>query len=114
MAAVIDWNVVGPAFRDFWTSTHAREVADTGRLTGRFRSWGQILRFTAMVASAVVTGLAGFEGSLIRAVTACAGGVAVVATGSAAIFHAGTLIAELPADERHRIALVRGPLDRVS
>ncbi|MEU6580219.1 DUF4231 domain-containing protein [Nocardia sp. NPDC046763] len=93
MAAVIDWNTVGPAFHDFWTSTYAREVTNTGHLTGRFRSWGQILRFVAMVASAVVTGLAGFEGSLIRASTAFAGGVAVVATGSAAIFHADQRVA---------------------
>ncbi|MGV9833600.1 hypothetical protein ACWDUL_05260 [Nocardia niigatensis] len=92
MAAVIDWNVVGPAFHDFWTSANAREVANTGLLTGRFRSCGQLLRFVAMVASAVVTGLARFEGSLIRA-AAFAGGVAVVATGSAASFHADQRVA---------------------
>ncbi|MFF0613128.1 DUF4231 domain-containing protein [Nocardia tengchongensis] len=86
MAEVIDWKAVGPAFHQFWTSTYAHEVANTTRLTGRFRNYGQFSRFLAMVASAVVTGLAGFEGSLIRAATAVAGGIAVVATGSAALF----------------------------
>ncbi|MGW4245500.1 DUF4231 domain-containing protein [Nocardia sp. NPDC004722] len=86
MAAVINWDTVGPAFKDFWNSTYAREVTVTARLAGRFRSWGQFTRFIALCASAVVTGLAGFEGSLIRSATAVAGGVAVVATGSTAIF----------------------------
>ncbi|MFE3188326.1 DUF4231 domain-containing protein [Nocardia sp. NPDC059240] len=93
MAQVIPWATVGPALRDFWSSTYAPEVAYTDRLTGRFRSWGQILRFTALAASAIVTGLAGFEGSAIRAATALAGGIAVIATGSPSIFRTDQRVA---------------------
>ncbi|WP_460723037.1 DUF4231 domain-containing protein [Nocardia heshunensis] len=93
MAAVIDWAAVGPALHSFWSSTYGPEVANTDRLTGRFRSWGQFLRFIALAASAIVTGLAGFEGSLIRAATALAGGIAVVATGSPSIFRTDQRVA---------------------
>lgn len=86
MAAVIDWDTVGPAFHDFWKSTYAHEVANCGRLTNRFRNRGQVTRFIALCASALVTGMAGFDGVIIRSATAIAGGIAVVATGSAAIF----------------------------
>lgn len=93
MSAVIDWQTVGSAFKDFWDSTYAREVTNTGRLTSRFRSWGQVLRFIALTASAVVTGLAGFQGDVVRVSTAAAGIIAVVATGSASVFRADQRVA---------------------
>ncbi|WP_019925954.1 DUF4231 domain-containing protein [Nocardia sp. BMG111209] len=86
MTAAIAWDGLSPAFRSFWDSTYSRDAAVARVLAGRFRSWGQILRFVALGASAVVTALAGFDGSMIRIATALAGGVAVVATGTPGIF----------------------------